>query len=86
MRALSLSLSVAAVLGLAPACAHAQEAPQATEKSDAVAASDDPDAASTDDGDALAIAAIVIFAFGVKLRRTQVAGKMSEAGVSVPRE
>ncbi len=49
MRALSLSLSIAAVLGLAPACAHAQEAPQATEKSDAVAASDDPDAASTDD-------------------------------------
>ena len=34
----------------------------------------------------LAIVAIVIFVFGVKLRREQLAGKMSEAGVSVPRE
>ncbi len=48
MRATSLSLLIAAALGLAPACAFAQQAPQAQDEK-AVAASDDPDAAKTDE-------------------------------------
>ena len=48
MRATSLSLLIAAALCIAPGFALAQDAPQEAEKSDAVAASDDPDAAKTD--------------------------------------
>ena len=53
MRITSVSLLIATVLGIAPADALAQDAPQAPRdmpaQSDEVAASDDPDAANTDD-------------------------------------
>ena len=49
MRAKSLSLLIAAALCGAPSFALAQETPQDEAKSDAVAASDDPDAAKTDE-------------------------------------
>ena len=52
MRAKSFSLLIAAALGLAPACALAQDLPQDPGdiggESATVAASDDPDAARTD--------------------------------------
>ena len=48
MRATSLSLLIATALCIAPTFARAQESPQDTAKSDAVDASDDPDAANTD--------------------------------------
>ena len=48
MRAKPFSLLIAAALCIAPTFVLAQEAPQDAQKSDAVAASDDPDAAKTD--------------------------------------
>lgn len=49
MRANPFSLLIAAALCIAPAFALAQEVPQDDAQSDAVAASDDPDAAKTDE-------------------------------------